>query len=91
MDKKRIMVSYHKMAPELISLVSAMYPNGFDKALRRVGIGGNFSPYFVLPVETDQVSYLIKVPLNTIDATEEEDDDNQTQLDELDAADESDY
>mgnify|MGYP001801313200 FL=1 len=62
MDKKRVIKSHEKLEPTLKELLSQTYPDGFEDSLMRLK-GANDLPFFVVPLETNDATYLIKVPV----------------------------
>jgi len=73
MGKKRVIVSYHKLTPELRQLVWTLYPDGFHRFLQRVGVGRTASSFYVFPLDTEETSYLVKVPLEDDEDPEDAD------------------
>lgn len=61
MQKARKLVNYSKLSPEINSLLSARYPDGFSKNdVSRVTLNGS-SDLYVITLETDDCTYLVKV------------------------------
>ena len=68
-SKKRVVVSYKNLSPELQEEIKKQYPNGYTDSMLRVDKGpGNF--FYAIMLETEEVSYLVKVD----DQVEDEDD-----------------
>lgn len=71
--KKRLVTSFHNLTPEQQSEVKALYPLGFAEVMMRIDKpDGTF--FYVVPFETEDTYYLIKIDVKVDDATEEGDD-----------------
>lgn len=69
--KKRVIVSYVNLSPELLQAFKTTYPHSYNEALIRIDKpGGDF--FYVVPLETEEISYLVKVDVK-IDTKPEED------------------
>lgn len=69
--KKRVIISYINLSPELLEAFKAAYPHGYTEALIRIDKpGGDF--FYVVPFETDEISYLVKVDVKIDTKPEEE-------------------
>lgn len=80
--KKRVIISYMNLNPELLEAFKAAYPHGYAEALIRIDKpGGDF--FYVVPFETEQISYLVKVDVK-IDTKPEEELDKDYYADEED-------
>ncbi len=86
-DKKRLIVSYHSLSPELQEELKKHYPNGFTDHMLRYdkGPGGDF--FYAVRLETDDIIYLVKVDVK-IDEHPEEEDKGYYDDDEIKGADE---
>lgn len=72
-SKKRVVVSYKNLSPELQEEIKKQYPNGYTDSMLRVDKGpGNF--FYAIMLETEEVSYLVKVDVKVDDQVEDEDD-----------------
>ncbi len=72
-SKKRVVVSYKNLTPELQEEIKKQYPNGYTDSMLRVDKGpGDF--FYAIMLETDEVSYLVKVDVKVDDQVEDEDD-----------------
>ena len=61
------------MSPELQEEIKKQYPNGYTDSMLRVDKGpGNF--FYAIMLETEEVSYLVKVDVKVDDQVEDEDD-----------------
>lgn len=71
--KRRSVVSFTNLSPELQEAVKAFYPYGFTEAMMRIDKpNGEF--FYAVPFETEEVSYLVKINVKIDDHIEEEDD-----------------
>lgn len=72
-SKKRVVVSYKNLSPELQEEIKKQYPNGYTDSMLRVDKGpGDF--FYAIMLETEEVSYLVKVDVKVDDQVEDEDD-----------------
>ncbi|HXH19515.1 MAG TPA: hypothetical protein VNJ07_10575 [Chitinophagales bacterium] len=75
-SKKRLMISYEKLPPEVMEVIRTKYPYGYNHDLKEVK-GIDNKKFFVLPIELPDVIYLVKVdlrkPIQIRDEGEEED------------------
>ena len=84
--KKRLVVSFNNMTPELQEEVKAAYPAGYTDFMMRIDKpNGDF--FFAVPFETEEISYLVKIDVK-IDDAPTEDDDKDYYDDDLKGADE---
>ncbi|MDR3247041.1 MAG: hypothetical protein LBT50_11510 [Prevotellaceae bacterium] len=68
--KKKLVVSYKNLAPELVDLVKEKYPKGYSDFLLKVNKGnGDF--FYAITLDTEAADYLIKVDVK-IDSEMEE-------------------
>lgn len=78
MEKNRVIKSQENLDPKLKSLLNKRYPDGFEGELMRLQ-NAKKEPFFVVPLETDDTMYLVKIPVTRnssggYDIDEEEDD-----------------
>lgn len=72
--KKRLVTSYNNLTAEQQEEVRALYPRGFAEVMTRIDKpNGDF--FYVVPYETDEVSYLVKIDVKIDDSTDDVDDD----------------
>ena len=72
--KKRLVTSYNNLTAEQQEEVKALYPRGFAEVMTRIdNPNGDF--FYVVPYETDEVSYLVKIDVTIHDSTDDVDDD----------------
>jgi hypothetical protein len=60
-SKKRVIKSLENLSEELKDLLRDQYPNGYEGSITRI-TNAKKEPIFVFPLETDDATYLIKVP-----------------------------
>jgi hypothetical protein len=71
--KKKIIKKYEQLAPDMVSLIKATYPDGYeDKLISFQSPTGAFE--IALPLETEEVSYLIKMPKSVLPDSDDDDD-----------------
>lgn len=72
MGKKRIIKKYEQLSEEVLELINETYPEGYDDKLISFPLPtGELT--LALPLETDEVSYLIRMPNNSVPEEREED------------------
>ena len=72
-SKKRLVTSIHNLSPELQEELKLRYPAGFTDAMMRIDKpSGDF--FYVVPFETAEIFYLVKIDVKIDDGSEEEDD-----------------
>ena len=70
---KRLVTSFHNLSPEQQNEVKTLYPQGFADVMMRIDKpDGTF--FYVVPFETADTYYLVKIDVKIDDATEETDD-----------------
>ena len=68
--KKRLVTSFNNLTTEQQDEVKALYPRGFAEVMTRIDKpNGDF--FYVIPYETEEISYLVKID----DVTDDSDDD----------------
>lgn len=76
MGKKRIIKKYEQLSEEVLELIKENYPDGYEDNLISFPLpSGELA--LALPLETDEVSYLIRMPNNSV-PEENEDDSNSS-------------
>lgn len=60
-SKKRVIKSLENLSDELRDLMRDQYPNGYEGSISRI-TNAKKEPIFVFPLETQDATYLIKVP-----------------------------
>src|SRR5689334_13000045 len=61
-SKKRVIKSLDTLNEELKDLMRHQYPNGYEGSITRI-VNAKKEPIFVFPLETDEATYLIKLPV----------------------------
>ncbi len=85
-NKKRLVVSFNNLTPDLQEAVRLQYPLGYTDFMIRINKpSGDF--FYAVPYETDEVSYLVKIDVK-IDGQIEEEEDKEYYNDEIKGADE---
>lgn len=71
--KKRVVISYHNLSPELQAELKKKYPTGFTDYMIRIDKGpGDF--FYGVVFETADTNYLVKVDVK-VDGGHDDDDD----------------
>ncbi len=83
--KKRVVISYNNLSPELQAELKKAYPLGFTDSMIRIEKGAGAFFYAVV-FETPEVNYLVKVDVK-IDGGPTDDDDKDFYDDDLKGAD----
>lgn len=60
-SKKRVIKSLESLTEDLKELLRTQYPNGYEGSITRI-VTAKKEPIFVFPLETDDATYLIKIP-----------------------------
>lgn len=60
-SKKRVIKSLENLSEELKDLLREQYPTGYESSITRI-TNAKREPIFVFPLETEDATYLIKVP-----------------------------
>jgi len=60
--KKKIIKSLDSLTEELQALIKKQYPNGYESSLTRISAPKK-EPIFVFPLETEDTTYLVKMPV----------------------------
>jgi hypothetical protein len=61
-SKKRVIKSFDTLSEDLKELIKRQYPNGYEGNITRI-VSPKKEPLFVFPLETDDATYLVKVPV----------------------------
>lgn len=70
-SKKRLIISYNNLSPELQDELKKQYPLGFTDNMQRIEKGpGDF--FYAVRLETPEISYLVKIDVKIDDEPEEE-------------------
>ena len=85
--KKRLVTSFNNLTTEQQDEVKALYPRGFAEVMTRIDKpNGDF--FYVIPYETDEISYMVKIDVKVDDGADEEENDDMYADDDLKGADE---
>ena len=85
--KKRFVTSFNNLPLELQQEVKALYPKGFSEVMQRIDKpNGDF--FYVVPFETEEISYLVKIDVKIDDSADDALEDDFYGEDELKGADE---
>ena len=85
--KKRLVTSFNNLTAEQQEEVKTLYPRGFAEVMTRIDKpNGDF--FYVIPYETEEISYLVKIDVKIDDASDDNIDDDFYGDDELKGADE---
>ncbi|CAN5179049.1 hypothetical protein BH09BAC3_BH09BAC3_00770 [soil metagenome] len=60
-SKKKIIKSLDTLSDELKELLAEQYPDGYENSITRIN-NAKKEPIFVFPLETEDATYLVKVP-----------------------------
>ena len=70
--KKKLIISYKNLTEEIRELFKETYPDGYQEYMQKT-IKPNGEPLFVVPLETDDTSYMIKFDVKIDTGRVEED------------------
>lgn len=78
MQKAKKIISMEKLSPEILDTMRMVYPTGYERNIMRVNYPSK-GIVFVVPLETEDTTYLIKVnPDIIVDNDLDDDDDDMT-------------
>ena len=60
-SKKKVIKSLESLSEELKELLKIQYPAGYENSITRIN-NAKKEPIFVFPLETDEATYLVKLP-----------------------------
>lgn len=61
-SKKKVIKSLENLSEELKELLKIQYPTGYENSITRIN-NAKKEPIFVFPLETDEATYLVKLPV----------------------------
>lgn len=61
-SKKKVIKSLENLSEDLLELIHNQYPNGYESSITRI-TNAKREPIFVFPLETEDATYLVKVPV----------------------------
>lgn len=74
MVKKRIITSFEKLSPALKGQLQKAYPDGYLDSVRKIDKpNGEF--FYAIGLETNEVSYLVKIPVKVDETIDDLDED----------------
>jgi hypothetical protein len=59
-DKKRLIISYKNITPEIISAIREQYPEGYVNYIKKIDTGPS-SFFHAITVETEDAIYMVKI------------------------------
>jgi len=83
--KKKVIKSLETLSEDLKELLKDQYPTGYESSITRI-MNAKKEPIFVFPLETEDATYLVKVPV-TKNSDGEYDIGGKSKKDEFDSAD----
>jgi len=60
-SKKKVIKSLDSLSEDLKDLMKVQYPTGYENSITRIN-NAKKEPIFVFPLETDEATYLVKLP-----------------------------
>ncbi len=73
-ERKKLIINYQSVSPELMEAIRKKYPLGWVNHTMKIKTSGN-SFFFAITVDTEEASYLIKVPVKIDNKSEKDDED----------------
>jgi len=73
-ERKKLIINYQNVSPELMEAIRKKYPLGWVNHTIKVKTGGD-AFFFAITIDTDDTSYLIKVPVKIDNKSEKDDED----------------
>jgi hypothetical protein len=61
-SKKRLIKSLETLSDDLRELLKRQYPSGYESSITRIS-NAKKEPIFVFPLETEDTTYLVKIPI----------------------------
>ncbi|MDR1725616.1 MAG: hypothetical protein LBR28_04425 [Bacteroidales bacterium] len=71
-NKKRLIISYHNLSEELQAAFNELYSEGYTDKIQKI-TKPNGSNIFVVPFETEDVSYMVKIDVKIDEHLSDED------------------
>jgi hypothetical protein len=73
MEKRRLVIDYKNLSPELLASLKLKYPHGYQNFVMKVSKpNGDF--FYAITLDTADASYLVKVPVKIDTKIKDEDD-----------------
>ena len=79
-SKKRLVTSINNLTDDLQAELKIKYPDGFTEHMIRIEKGFN-DFFYAVTLETEDISYLVKVNVKIDDTVEDEDNDDKDYFD----------
>jgi hypothetical protein len=73
-ERKRLIINLQNASPELMEAIRKKYPLGWTNHTMKVKTGAE-SFFFAITVDTEEASYLVKVPVKIDNKSDKDDDD----------------
>lgn len=73
MEKKKIVVSYKNLDPEIRKELDRQYPGGYQEDIIKIDKGDG-AHFFALPLETEDTKYLVKIDVRVDQNHDDEED-----------------
>ena len=83
-SKKKVIKSLESLSEELREMMKTQYPTGYENSITRIN-NAKKEPIFVFPLETQEATYLVKLPV-TKNSEGEYDVESKPKEDEFEAA-----
>jgi hypothetical protein len=61
-SKKKVIKSLESLSEDLRELLKVQYPTGYENSITRIN-NAKKEPIFVFPLETEEATYLVKLPV----------------------------
>jgi len=72
MNKRKVIISYHNLLPEALEAFKEKYPTGYSDYITKITKPNN-DVIYVVPLDTDDAAYLVKVDVKVDNKMSEED------------------
>ncbi len=72
MNKRKVIISYHNLPAEVLEAFKEKYPTGYSDYITKVTKPNN-DVIYVVPLETDDAAFLVKVDVKVDNKMSEED------------------
>jgi len=73
-QRKKLIINYASASPELLEAIRKKYPLGWMNHTIKVKTSGD-SFFFAITVDTEEASYLVKVPVKVDNKSDKDDED----------------
>lgn len=79
MERKRLVISYSNVTPEVLEAIRKKYPLGYSNHVIKVNTRGD-EFFYAITVDTEDASYLVKVPVKIDSKGSIHDEDNLEEI-----------